>query len=64
MLGWRASGVKSWKSRVLSSGRLWVWGFIAGGVQQGIKHLVGEYVVFVVQVAVFGEFCIYVVSLC
>jgi len=27
VLVWRASGMNSWKSRVLSSGRLWGWGF-------------------------------------
>ena len=32
VLGWRASGMNSWKGRVLSSGRLLGWGFMAGGV--------------------------------
>ena len=32
VLGWRASGMNLWKNRVLSSGRLWGWGFMAGGV--------------------------------
>jgi len=32
VLGWRASGMNSWKGRVLSSGGLWGWGFMVGGV--------------------------------
>jgi len=48
VLGWRVSGVYSWKGRVLSSGGLWGWGFMAGGVYQGIKDLTGGYVVFIV----------------
>ena len=32
VLGWRASGMNSWKGRVLSRGGLWGWGFMAGGV--------------------------------
>jgi len=32
VLGWRASGMNSWKSRVLSSGKLLGWVFMAGGV--------------------------------
>ena len=62
MLRWRASGMNSWKGRVLSSGGLRGWGFMSGGVYQGIKDLIGGYVVFIVQVVVFGEFCVYVVS--
>ena len=32
MLGWRASGMNSWKNRALSSGRLRSLGFMAGGI--------------------------------
>jgi len=32
VLGWRASSMNSWKSRVLSSGGLQGWRFMAGGV--------------------------------
>ena len=32
VLGWRASGMNSCKGRVLSSGGLQGWGFMAGGV--------------------------------
>ena len=31
MLGRRVSGMDSWKGRVLSSGGLWGWGFMADG---------------------------------
>ena len=37
---------------------LWLVGF-----QQGIKDLVRGYIVFVVQMVVFGEFCVNVVPL-
>ena len=30
-VGWRVSGMDSWKGRVLSSGGLRGWGFMAGG---------------------------------
>ena len=32
VVGWRASGMNSWIGRVLSSGRLRGWRFMAGGV--------------------------------
>ena len=32
VFGWRASGMNSWKGRVLSGGGLRGWGFMGGGV--------------------------------
>jgi hypothetical protein len=37
---------------------------MAGGFQQGIKDLYRGYIVFIVQMIVFGELCVNVVPFC
>ena len=38
VLGWRVSGMDCWKDRVLSSGGLRGWGFMAGGDLAGCQR--------------------------